>query len=224
MRAEPPVSRNLSLRELGLRPGMFVQAAAGDGTGMPTEARFCAAIEGKGLMVVPLHEGEAGAEWRDGAALEIRGFTGQYDFRFPTRVLGSFSVPFAYVLLAWPSRIEARQVRSALRVATALAARVRSQKGATVDAQVLDLSHAGAMLEFEGPAGRHGDEVQIGLLLPFDGVEHPLELKGRICHSGRGVNPDKARVGVAFAGVARADRALLQAYTLSCLQQQTVVG
>ncbi|MCK7592338.1 PilZ domain-containing protein [Pseudomarimonas salicorniae] len=214
--AEP---ESLSLRALRLRPGMFLQAhPPGDGK-RSTEAKFCAAIEGKGLMVVPLHEGQAGAEWREMAELEVRGFTGQYDYRFSTRVLGSFTVPFAYVLLAWPGKVEGRRVRSALRIATSLPAMAwGSDPSLTVPARVVDLSHAGAMIELGTPLGGSGQRVSLALELPLEGGVHALELSGAICHSGEGAAGQGTRVGIAFNGISRTEKALLQNFTLTQLQ------
>lgn len=215
----------LSLRALRLRPGMFLQAAPPGAPTRRTEAKFCAAIEGKGLMVVPLHEGPPGPEWRDQAELEISGFTGQYDFRFPSRVLGSFAVPFAYVLLAWPTAISGKRVRSALRIKTSLPAMAWGQDAqTTVPARVLDLSHAGAMLDLAAPLGGKGQRIGIALQLPLEGGEQSVELSGAICHSGIGATGEGTRVGVAFEGLSRSDRLLLQNFTLRQLQGSGVVG
>lgn len=221
---QPAVAETVTLRTLRLRPGMFLQAHPPATPGKLTEARFCAAIEGKGLMVVPLHEGAVGSEWRELGELVLKGFTGQYDFRFETRVLGSFSVPFAYVLLAWPERVEARRVRNALRIATSLPAMAWGRDPAsTVPARVLDLSHAGAMLDLGSPLGGTGERVGLSLQLPLEGGAQALELGGQICHRGDGAAGPGTRIGVAFEGVSRTERALLQNFTLSQLQASGVI-
>jgi hypothetical protein len=220
-----PATETLSLRALRLRPGMFLQAAPLQAPKRRTEAKFCAAIEGKGLMVVPLHEAAPGPEWQDLAELQVSGFTGQYDFQFPTRVLGSFAVPFAYVLLSWPAQVEARRVRSALRIATSLPAMAWGQNPAsTVPARVLDLSHAGAMLDLGSPLGGNGQRISIALELPLDGGAHALELSGPICHSSSGAAGDGTRVGMAFEGISRTEKAMLQNFTLNQLAANAVVG
>ena len=217
-------AESLSLKALRLRPGMFIQAHPPGQPRRRTEARFCAAIEGKGLMVVPLHEGQVGAEWADLGELVVSGFTGQYDFSFATRVLGSFSVPFAYVLLAWPAAVEARRVRSALRIATSLPAMAwGSDPASTVPARVLDLSHAGAMLDLAAPLGGHGSRVNVALDLPLDGAAHGLELGGPICHCGPGAAGTGTRIGIAFEGISRTERTLLQNFTLTQLQASGAV-
>lgn len=215
----------LSLRALRLRPGMFLQAHPPTDPKRRTESKFCAAIEGKGLMVVPLHDGQVGSEWRDLGELVVSGFTGQIDFSFQTRVLGSFSVPFAYVLLAWPGTISGRRVRSALRIATSLPAMAWGRDPAsTVPARVLDLSHAGAMLELSGALGGNGNQISVALELPMDGATHALELSGPICHCGEGAGGPGTRVGIAFEGLSRTEKALLQNFTFNQLQTATVVG
>lgn len=221
---DPAAAQPLGLRALRLRPGMFLQAHSPREPKRRTEAKFCAAIDGRGVMVVPLHEGQAGAEWQNLGELVVRGFTGQYDFEFPTRVLGSFSVPFAYVLLAWPPAVQARRVRSALRIATSLNAMAWGRDPAsTVAARVLDLSHAGAMLDLGGVLGGNGNRISIALELPIDGAAHALELSGAICHSGEGAGGAGTRVGIAFEGLSRTEKALLQNFTLARMQEHSVV-
>jgi hypothetical protein len=217
-------SESLSLRALRLRPGMFLQAQSAQDPKRRSEARFCAAIEDKGLMVVP-HEAQGGGEWRDASELTISGFTGQYDFRFPTRVLGSFSVPFAYVLLAWPSSVSARRVRVALRIATSLPAMAwGSDPTSTVPARVLDISHAGGMLDLGSPLGGSGQRISVALELPLESGAHALQLSGPICHCGPGAAGERTRVGIAFEGVSRTEKALLQNYTLTQLQSSGVIA
>ena len=214
---------SLSLRQLRLRPGMFLQARPRHDSARVTEAKFCAAIDGKGLMVVPLHEGAAGKEWNDLGELDIGGFTGQYDFRFPARVLGSFSVPFAYVLLSYPERVDARQVRSALRIRTSLPAMAWGRDPAsTVAARVLDLSPAGALVELGTPLGSVGHQLTLAFQLPLDGGAQKLELGGSICHVGSGAGGEGTRVGLAFHSLSRADKTLLQAFTLAAPQEWVV--
>lgn len=215
---QPAELLSLTLRQLRLRPGMFMQAQPRDGGGKITEAKFCAAIDGKGLMVVPLHDGPVGREWNDLGELTVSGFTGQYDYRFPARVLGSFSVPFAYVLLSYPEAVQARQVRSALRIRTSLPAMAWGRDPAsTVAARVLDLSHAGALIELAAPLGAVGNLLSISFQLPLDGGPQRMELNGSICHVGTGAAGDSTRVGIAFDHPSRADKALLQSYTLANL-------
>lgn len=214
---------SLSLRQLRLRPGMFLQARARHDAARLTEAKFCAAIEGKGLMVVPLHDGVIGKEWNDLGELDVGGFTGQYDYRFPARVLGSFSVPFAYVLLSYPDHVEARQVRSALRIRTSLPAMAWGRDPAsTVAARILDLSHAGALVELGTPLGSVGHVLTVAFQLPLEGGAQKLELGGSICHVGSGAGGEGTRVGLAFQSLSRGDKSMLQAFTLAAPQEWVV--
>ena len=90
----------LSLKSLGLRPGMALQTRRMVEGTSKQEAQYFSAIEGKGVMVGPL-----GAESKDtglesGEVCVVRGFTGQYEFSFLSKVLQTFEQPFIYALLA----------------------------------------------------------------------------------------------------------------------------
>lgn len=212
------------LRQLRLKPGMFLQVQSAQERQRQSEAKFCAAIDGKGLMLVPLQTGSGTPDWREGSAMWVRGFTGQYDFSFPSRVLGNFSVPFAYVLLSYPPQVEARQVRSAQRIRTSIMAMAWGRDAkATVPARLVDLSTAGAMLELSSPLGGIGDPISLAFSLEVDGSSYSLELRGSICHASEGVSGAGTRVGVAFAELPKPDRMLLQNFTLAALQDSGVV-
>lgn len=97
----------MSLRQLGLRPGIALQTQGGEPQAPKEEAHFLAAIDGKGVMVT--HEGRT--TLAIGSHYRVCGFTGQYDFHFAAPVLQTFDAPFAYALLAYPGAVRARKIR-----------------------------------------------------------------------------------------------------------------
>ncbi|MBD8524530.1 PilZ domain-containing protein [Pseudomarimonas arenosa] len=210
---------SLSLRALRLRPGMFLQMHIGNQ--QVVEAKFCAAIENKGVMLVPLDKSAPPSGWVENVKVDISGFTGQHDFRFPARVLGNFSIPFAYLLVSYPEQVSARKVRSALRIPTALAAKAWSGNSPKQDAQVIDLSAAGAMIEMSGNGIAVGGELQLNFEIEFERKVYTLQLAGRVCHASGA--EAQHRFGLAFDNVAKADRLLLQAYTLAATQSHAVI-
>lgn len=218
--AGPEQTAALSLRALKLRPGMFLQMHLGPGQPV-VEAKFCAAIENKGVMLVPLDKSAPASGWVENVKIDVSGFTGQHDFRFPARVLGNFSIPFAYLLVSYPEQVAARKVRSALRIPTALTARASAGSNGELDAQVIDLSAAGAMIEVQGKGVPVGGELRLDFEIEFERKKYSLRLAGRVCHAS-GADAQH-RLGLAFDNVGKADRLLLQAYTLAASQSNAVI-
>lgn len=213
----PPVS----LRALKLRPGMFLQTQATSPGATVGEAQFCAAIEGRGIMVVPLSDDPRDA-LRDGERRLVRGFTGIYDFTFEAQVLQSFTIPFAYTLLSYPREVAARKVRNAQRIRTALPARVTPEGGAAFDATLVDLSPAGAMLTAASALGGNGEQATISFSVQFEQQRVDLRITGTVCHSGRCDSGEGYRAGYSFKQLGRNDRLTLQHFALATLESAHV--
>ena len=108
------VSR-LPLKAMGLRTGMALQTRRlVEGTSKK-ESQFFGAIEGKGVMVGPLGSDAEQTGLTEGEVCVVRGFTGQYEYSFLSKVLQNFEKPFVYALLAYPPQVDARLVRQSMR-------------------------------------------------------------------------------------------------------------
>lgn len=205
---------SIPLRQLRLRPKTLLQTWRAGDSGVGTEWQFCAAIEGKGLMLAPL-PGQKMPAIAAGAVYGVQGFTGQYDFRFETAAVGTFDVPFAYALLAWPEAVQARLVRQALRVRTLLPAQVAPAQGRHGEAQaasVLDLSVTGALVETPGPMGEVGDPLRIRFVVEADGEKSQIDTEALICHHRVMDAPNRERLGLSFRALPKTERLLLSVY------------
>lgn len=202
------------LRHLRLRPKTLLQAwPAGDG-GVGQEWQFCAALEGRGLMLAPL-PGQRMPAMAAGTRYGVQGFTGQYDFRFEAPLLGTFGAPFAYALLAWPAQVQARLVRQALRVRTLLAAQLgpaSGRGGAMHPAAVLDLSAAGALVETEGRLGDVGDALRISFVIDADGEKAQITTDALVCHRRAMEGATRERLGLSFRALPKTERLQLSIY------------
>lgn len=215
------VEGNIPLRELKLRPGMNVQVTR-KGQGTALACTFCAALQGKGLMITLAGGGELDRLLPPGNEVELTGFTGQHDFRFSTRVLQTFIFPFEYALFAWPEQVSAKAVRAILRVSARLPVMVMRQGGwAPIAASLADLSAAGALVQSKAPLGAVNERVDLMFTIEFEGKKIPLELGATICHSA--ASEDGHRVGVSFENVSRNDKLLLSCYTLSQSESHGVI-
>jgi hypothetical protein len=108
----------MPLKSLGLKPGMALQTRRLVEGASKKESQYFGAIEGKGVMVGPLGADGARTELDEGEVCVVRGFTGQYEYSFLTKVLQTFEKPFAYALLAYPAQVDARKVRQSMRTKT----------------------------------------------------------------------------------------------------------
>lgn len=213
MPADASHAAPIPLRQLRLRPKTLLQTWRIGDSGVAQEWQFCAAIEGKGLMLAPL-PGQKMAAIATGARYGVQGFTGQYDFQFETQAVGTFDAPFVYALLGWPEAVQARLVRQALRVRTLLPAQLSSSsaKGETQAASVLDLSASGALVETLHPMGDVGDSLRMSFVVEAEGEKTQVTTEAVICHRRAMDAPTRERLGLSFRALPKTERLMLSIY------------
>ena len=208
------VSR-LPLKALGLRTGMALQTRRLVEGAIKKEAQFYGAIEGKGVMVGPLGPEGVKTELLDGEVCVVRGFTGQYEFSFLSKVLQTFQKPFAYALLAYPSMVDATLVRQSMRTKTSWPSTVQvpPKNGATdagpQEATLVDISLQGAMIKTNSPLATVGEVVTLGITVTFDNAPVLLSLAASICHNNRAANDTAYYIGLAFKSLTQHDKLVL---------------
>jgi hypothetical protein len=206
------VSR-MSLQGLGLRSGMALQLRRLVEGATKTEGQLLGAVEDKGVMV-----GQRGPEGgdtglSDGDICIVRGFTGQYEFSFVSKVLQTFQKPFVYALLAYPSKVDASQVRQSMRTRTSWPVTVQSATGRTVQARLEDISLQGAMIDSPELLGAIGSALSLNIMSEVEDEPNNLALNAHICHSNRSPGGDSFFVGLAFTGLRQQDKLILHYLT-----------
>ncbi|WP_296508387.1 PilZ domain-containing protein [Rhodoferax sp.] len=196
----------LPLRKLGLRSGMALQTRRlVEGTSK-TEAQFFGAIEGKGVMVGPASSEAVQTGLSTGEVCVVRGFTGQYEFSFVSRVLQTFEAPFAYALLAYPAQVDAKQVRQSMRTKVAWPAELGTAQGSNYEVVALaDLSPQGAMVRADKPLGNVGDAVTLRLRAETEAALVQLELEAKLCHHSCPPGGNQYVAGMSFQRIAADD-------------------
>ena len=221
----PDVSR-LPLKGLGLRTGMALQTRRLVEGATKKEAQYYGAIESKGVMVGPLGPDGVKTELEEGEVCVVRGFTGQYEFSFVSKVLKTFQKPFAYALLAYPAQVDATLVRQSMRTKTTWPTTVHvppKNGGADTGPQessLVDISLQGAMIKTSSPLAIVGDLVTLGLTVTFDGAPVQLNLAASICHNNRGTNDASYYIGLAFKNLTQHDKLVLHFATQAPQQVQ----
>lgn len=208
----------VTLKSLRLRPGMLLQIQPMRGGAAAVEAQFLAALPGKGIMVAPHnidYEIVASADYG------VKGFTGQHDFEFATRVLQTFTDPFPYALLCYPEKVDARVVRQAMRMNAQLPATATPNGKDAVAVKLIDLSVAGALIRSAEPLGTIGDQLGLGFSLLVENNMIDLQLVAQIAHSSEA--DDGFRVGLMFKNVSRNDTLALHCFALSSAAESAAI-
>jgi len=204
----------LPLKALGLRSGMALQTRRLAEGATKIEAQFFGAIEGKGVMVGPAGSDATQTEMTQGDVCVVRGFTGQHEFSFISKVLQTFEKPFAYALLAYPALVDAKQVRQSMRTKVSWPARVQLEGSDDKrDVILVDLSPQGAMVRCATPLGAVGAALSLNLEGRIDGAPLSLEISATVCHHSRPPGLESYIAGMAFKNLSREDKLALHYLT-----------
>lgn len=199
-----------------LRAGMALQTKRLVQGSTLKDAQFLAAIESKGVMVGPVGPDGVSTGLEVGEVCIVRGFTGQHEFSFLSKVLQTFETPFAYALLSYPKQVDARQVRQSMRIVTSMPAQLRVPGQSAVlaqEAMLIDISMAGAMVRTSQVVVGLG--VSLAFSVAFEGSPVNLDLSGVVCHSHNAPDQGGHLVGMAFTGLTRQDKLMLHYITES---------
>lgn len=206
----------MPLKALRLRTGMALQTRRLVEGATKKESQFFGAIEGKGVMVGPLGPDGAKTGLEDGEICVVRGFTGQYEFSFLSKVLQTFEKPFAYALLAYPAQVDAHLVRQSMRVKTNWPTSVltaANPHGPGLDVTVVDISMSGAMIRSPSALAAVGETIAVAIAVTFDEEPVQLSLNAAVCHSNKSSTDENHFVGVAFKNLTQQDKLVLHYMT-----------
>ncbi|HNV61278.1 MAG TPA: PilZ domain-containing protein, partial [Rhodoferax sp.] len=176
----PPQVSRMPLKALGLRTGMALQTRRLVEGASKKESQFFGAIESKGVMVGPMGAEGVKTELEEGEICVVRGFTGQYEFSFLSKVLQTFQKPFAYALLAYPAQVDATLVRQSMRtkVSWPTTVQVPARNGepeiGPLEATLVDISMQGAMIKTGSALATVGDKVNLCIEVNFDNTPTSL--------------------------------------------------
>jgi len=209
---ETPEVGRLPLRALGLRTGMAVQTRRLVEGATKKESQYFGAIEGKGVMVGPLGPDGEKTGLTEGEVCVLRGFTGQYEYSFLTKVLQTFEKPFVYALLAYPAHVDAKLVRQSMRTKVSWPTRVVRAEG-DVNANLIDISTSGAMIKAPSNLAAIGALLQLEMEVAVDGSPMLLKLTAAVCHNNKASYEDAYFVGMAFRDLSQQDKLVLHYLT-----------
>lgn len=214
------VVEKLPLKTLKLRTGMALQTRRLVEGASKKEAQFFGAIEGKGVMVGPTGSEGTQTGLSEGEVCVVRGFTGQHEFSFLSKVLQTFEKPFAYALLAYPAHVDARLVRQSMRTKTSWPTTVHLGGGTPaphetqpLEVTLVDLSTDGVMIKAPSGLAAIGETVTLRMAVTVDNAPVQLTLAGRICHNNQGSTDPFFYIGLAFKNLTQHDKLVLHYVT-----------
>lgn len=201
--------REVSLKTLRLRPGLFLTIQRMREGAPVHEVQFIAAIEGKGVMLTPSGMDSLKTEITIGEEYLIQGFTGQTDFSFTALALNVFKAPFAHVLFAYPATAQAKEVRKSMRMKTALPATVSpAGQNNPIGVSIVDLSVAGAMILSPRSLGVIGSLFDLAFPIKFDDVHSNLNIVAKLRHNNL-ADYEGRKIGLSFENLSREHKLLL---------------
>lgn len=202
----------MPLRSLGLKSGMALQTRRLVEGASKKESQYVGAIEGKGVMVGPLGPEGIDTGLEAGEICVVRGFTGQYEYSFLTKVLQTFEQPFVYALLAYPAQVDAQLVRQSIRTKTSWPTCVMLDHG-EIDVTLIDISTAGAMIKTPNTLAAVGEEIKLSMDVMAEGSPIRLNFIALVCHSNRAKDEDAYFMGLAFKGLGQHEKLVLHYLT-----------
>jgi c-di-GMP-binding flagellar brake protein YcgR len=213
----PDEVARLPFKSLGLKPGMAMQTRRIVEGAKKKESQYFGAIEGKGVMVGPLGSEGAKTGLEEGEVCVVRGFTGQYEYSFLSKVLQTFETPFCYALLAYPTQVDAKLVRQSMRVKcswpSVLSVPQRDGTLVTAEVTLIDLSAGGAMIRATSAVAALGANISLTLSVQVDQTPMDLSFSATVCHNNRAKDEDAYFVGLAFKGLSAQDKLALSYLT-----------
>ena len=207
---DSPKAQRMPLKALGLRTGMALQTRRLKEGASKKESQFFGAIEGKGVMVGPMGSDAVQTGLEEGEVCVVRGFTGQYEFSFLSKVLQTFEKPFAYALLAYPAQVDAHLVRKSMRIRTSWPTTVQLNGAAQeIDVTLIDMSASGAMIKAPSALAALGEVIQLHIAVIIDNTPAELSIQATICHNNKAAQDDGFFIGLAFKSLTQQDKLVL---------------
>lgn len=199
----------ISFAELRLRPGSVMHIQS-DAIGAPlSEIHFLGSIAEKVIMVTQKLETPNKTLLTVGSDYIFHGFSGQHDFSFTARVTEMHLAPFPYATLSYPASVHARLVRKLVRVKTFLPASIISlSSDVVVDATLVDLTVAGALIDSPASIGKAGESVHIACTADLGNEKKELSLLANIRHVHQ-AGSGRYNLGVEFKDLSQDDRLVL---------------
>lgn len=184
------------------------------------------------LITTPVTANSVRLQMAEGDALVMRFFSGQNAFGFACNVQRVCKLPYNYLHISFPTKIQGTVIRKAARVKTKILAKICHEKEGTVEHTVVisNLSADGALLDAPRSVAEPGDTLQLDFKLKLHNIEKELSLTAVVRavfddevlkHNGASLS----HFGLQFTDLSANDHMLLQSmvYQHMIEQPQSVI-
>jgi hypothetical protein len=203
------VAKN-SLESLKLRPGSLMQIHHAAQSAPICEVKLLGVVRGKGVMIGLKGESGVKTKLETGKDYIIRGFTGQHDYSFSSRVTQIFQEPIAYAILGYPSEVEASAIRKAIRSKISVPATASLQdKNIPMAVTLIDLNMGGAKLDSPVRLGPPGELLNLAFAVDFEKNKMDMALLSTIRYTVKAETGDGYSIGVEFKDLNRDNKLIL---------------
>lgn len=130
------------------------------------------------LITAPTTSGSVPMQVMPGDQLIMRVFSGQNAFGFACDVQRVCKVPYNYLHISFPKKIQGTLIRKAARVRTKIIVKVRAEQGDTGEhtAVISNLSANGALLDGRRTMAETGDTLRLSFKLKLHNIEAELSV------------------------------------------------
>lgn len=177
---------SINFKEIKLSIGERIQLQdPDDGNSERLFVKLMGYREDKSIIVtMPYLDGKEVTVFK-GQKFIVRLFSVKTVYAFNVSVLESKRVPYPYIHLTYPLKVESVVVREAQRVNVKLIVSVQNEDpdktmDEAVSAQLTDISTGGAKLSTNEPIGETGDDINMSAKLDVGGVEEYIQILATI--------------------------------------------
>tara|TARA_R110002049_G_scaffold71619_4_gene184346 strand:- start:6244 stop:6963 length:720 start_codon:yes stop_codon:yes gene_type:complete len=171
--------------------------------------RMVGFLEGSSLLVTnPTHKG-ARIDFRESDQVIVQAFSRNSAYAFKCTVERVCRLPFDYMHLSFPQRVEGSVIRKATRVRMQIETRVTAEKaGDPVMATIENLSSTGALISSDANLGARGEAVKLAFRIELHDVAREIESRAIILNARN--DDERHQYGVEFRDLPPDERMILR--------------
>jgi hypothetical protein len=169
-------------------------------------------LEGESVIVTAPQNDAGRLVLQEGELVLMRAFTGKSAFAFRATVLKMAYLPFHYVHLSFPDKVEGVAIRSSPRCRVRLPAVITADGKTAGQGNIIDIGTAGALIETVEPLGQDDSVIEIAFSHELHGVPVSLALRAQVCGAKSAAARDgtpRYQYGVEFRNLQPNDRLIL---------------
>ncbi|MHB9116881.1 MAG: flagellar brake protein [Burkholderiales bacterium] len=171
------------------------------------------------LMTVPTTVNGLRLQLREGEKVVMRSFSGQNVFGFSSTIERLCKIPYEYMHLSFPEKIQGMLVRKAPRIKTHIVVAVQKsgagKESEKITGLIANMSASGAALDAKQPLGENGDVLTLAFRVNLHDIDTYLSIRAVIkaILTGGNANPPKPdiiRHGIEFQDLQANERIIIQ--------------